>query len=172
MQSLREWGQGDGAPAHLQVVQGPVPNCPTGTHIGEGCEARIANIVAAEHQNLEGWECPTSTGRSEGGEAHIANLITVQADVGAISQRPTGTCINKGLHPFVTYVIVAQEELLKRSQRMNGTSEDGRPTVADVIRHEVELCERRPLTKAIFGHMDIGGLESLNSLLCSCQMLS
>ena len=71
------------------MVQGP-----TGTHIGEGCEARIANIVAAEHQNLEGWECPPGQKREHLPAGIIANSCISESErfeVGAQVQASTQT---------------------------------------------------------------------------------
>ena len=75
MWSLKVWGQGSGAPAYRQVVQGP-----TGTHIGEGCEARITNIVVAERQNLEGWECPVPNCGGKSGDPRVADLVRVERE--------------------------------------------------------------------------------------------
>ena len=88
MPSLKAWEQGSGAPAHRQVVQGPLPQC-----VREGLEPSIADLVRVQAQKGQLFQGPTGTGRSEGGEAHIANLITAQADVGAISQRPALNCL-------------------------------------------------------------------------------
>ena len=64
---------------------------PTGTRIGEGCEAGIANIVAAELQNLEGWECPTGTSRSKRRETDVPDLVQGQFELFKSWERPTGT---------------------------------------------------------------------------------
>ena len=47
MPSLKAWLQGTGAPAHLQLVQRPLPQC-----VREGLEPDIANLVVVEVKHL------------------------------------------------------------------------------------------------------------------------
>ena len=47
MQEFRAWEQGSGAPAHRQVVQGPLPQ-----GARKGCEAMIANLIVVEPKHL------------------------------------------------------------------------------------------------------------------------
>ena len=47
MPRLKAWGQGSGAPAHLQIVQGPV-----GTRRSECSEADVADLVNVESEGL------------------------------------------------------------------------------------------------------------------------
>ena len=47
MPSLKAWEQGSGAPAHRQVVQGPLPQS-----VCEGDHAGVANLVASKQKVL------------------------------------------------------------------------------------------------------------------------
>ena len=47
MPTLKAWEQGSGAPAHRQVVQGPLPQC-----VRESLEPDIANLVVEEVKHL------------------------------------------------------------------------------------------------------------------------
>ena len=61
MPRLKAWGQVSGAPAHLQLVQGPLPQC-----VREGLEPYIANLVVVEPMQVPAY-C-TSNKTSQSGE--------------------------------------------------------------------------------------------------------
>ena len=70
MPSIRASEQDSEVRAHLQVRQ-----CPTGTCVGEGCDAGIADLVAGETEPLALRLCPTGTRRGECSEAGVADLV-------------------------------------------------------------------------------------------------
>ena len=81
MPSLKAWLQGTGALAHLQLVQRPLPHS-----LRKGREARIADLVFAQKEGLEGRQRPALNRLSKSGEACVANVVVVQPQLLCIKQ--------------------------------------------------------------------------------------
>ena len=56
MPSLKAWEQGSGAPAHRQVVQGPL-----GHSAREGLHPDVTDLIVAQVELHELWERPLPT---------------------------------------------------------------------------------------------------------------
>ena len=79
MPRFEAWGQGSGAPAHLQLVQGP-----TGTGRSEGGEAHIANLITAQADVGAISQRPVPKRRGESGDSLVPNLFLGEAKQGQI----------------------------------------------------------------------------------------
>ena len=73
MQSLKAWGQGDGAPAHRQLIQGPL-----GQSVRESRNPIITDPVAVEVETLKLREGLALNRLSESGEACVADLVAAE----------------------------------------------------------------------------------------------
>jgi hypothetical protein len=70
MWSLKAWGQGTGAPAHRQVVQGPAPN-----RGGKGRHADVADLITAQKEYGALWERPAPHRGGKGGDADVTDGV-------------------------------------------------------------------------------------------------
>ena len=86
---LKACGQGSEAPAHLQLRQ-----CAPGTHVREGREAGVADLVEGERELLALRQCPSPAlgdgldRLSKHGDAGVTDLIFAKSESGALRQCP------------------------------------------------------------------------------------
>ena len=73
MPSLRAWGQGSGAPAHLQVVQRPAGTC-----VSKGLHPFVADFIGAQVECLKQGQRPALNRLGESGEACVTNLVPIE----------------------------------------------------------------------------------------------
>ena len=155
MWSLKAWGQGSGAPVYRQVVQRP-----TGTHIGEGCEARIANLVDVEPQNSEGWERPTGTSRSERRETDVPDLVRGQFEVFKSWERPPGQKREHLPAGIIANSCISESERFEVGAQVQASTQT--PSVFDAERLHSVQRKLLDATELIHAHLS---KELLNRLL-------